>query len=141
MVVFDQPVTGIRPARLPEAGSLRRMPRGTRITSVGYGAQSVTQEQGGKVLHYQDTRYVAAGTVNAVTKSWVRASMNSARGDGGTCYGDSGGPNFLGAGAGETRIVAATTVTGDAWCRATNVDYRLDTRSARAFLGQYVTLP
>jgi hypothetical protein len=26
-------------------------------------------------------------------------------------------------------------------CRATNVDYRLDTPSARAFLGQYVTLP
>ena len=28
-----------------------------------------------------------------------------------------------------------------AMCRATNVDYRLDTASARAFLGQYVTLP
>jgi hypothetical protein len=26
-------------------------------------------------------------------------------------------------------------------CRATNVDYRLDTASARAFLGQYVALP
>jgi hypothetical protein len=26
-------------------------------------------------------------------------------------------------------------------CRATNVDYRLDTPSARAFLSQYVTLP
>jgi hypothetical protein len=26
-------------------------------------------------------------------------------------------------------------------CRATNVDYRMDTPSARAFLGQYVTLP
>jgi len=26
-------------------------------------------------------------------------------------------------------------------CRATNVDYRLDTPSARSFLGQFVTLP
>jgi hypothetical protein len=26
-------------------------------------------------------------------------------------------------------------------CRSTNVDYRLDTASARAFLGQYVPLP
>jgi hypothetical protein len=52
-----------------------------------------------------------------------------------------GGPNFLGAGAGETNIVAGTTITGDFMCRATNVDYRMDTPSARAFLGQWVMLP
>jgi hypothetical protein len=84
---------------------------------------------------------VATGGLNAVNPSWLRISMNPARGDGGTCYGDSGGPNFLGAGAGETNIVAGTTITGDSMCRATNVDYRMDTASARAFLGQYVTLP
>ena len=44
-------------------------------------------------------------------------------------------------GAGETSIVAGTTITGDFMCRSTNVDYRMDTASARAFLGQYVTLP
>jgi hypothetical protein len=65
--------------------------------------------------------------------------MNPARGHGGTCYGDSGGPNFLGAGETETNIVAAITVTDDAMCRATSVDYRLDTASPRAFLGQYVS--
>jgi hypothetical protein len=79
--------------------------------------------------------------VNAVTPAWLRLSMNSAKGDGGTCYGDSGGPNFLGAGSSETDIVAATTITGDMPCRATNVDYRLDTPSARAFLAAYITLP
>jgi hypothetical protein len=65
----------------------------------------------------------------------------NARPASGTCYGDSGGPNFLGAGATEANIVAATTITGDAMCRATNVDYRMDTPSARAFLSRYVTLP
>ena len=63
--------------------------------------------------------------------------MNPATGDGGTCYGDSGGPNFLG----DTNLLAATTITGDFMCRATNVTYRLDTASARSFLGQFVTLP
>ena len=57
------------------------------------------------------------------------------------CYGDSGGPNFLGAGPTETDIVAATTITGDFMCRATNVVYRLDTASARGFLSQFVQLP
>jgi hypothetical protein len=38
-------------------------------------------------------------------------------------------------------VIASITITGDAVCRSTNVTYRLDTESARAFLSQYVTLP
>jgi V8-like Glu-specific endopeptidase len=141
VVVLDRAVAGVAPARLPAAGSLDGLKVGDGITAVGYGAQSVTMGKGGPTFHYADVRYVATGSVNALTKAWIRASMNPARGDGGTCYGDSGGPNFLGAGPTETHIVAGTTITGDAVCRATNVDYRLDTASARSFLGQYVTLP
>lgn len=140
VVVFHAPVPGITPALLPAAGSLANLRVGTMFTSVGYGAQSVTIDHGPH-FHYADIRYVATGGLNAVNKTVLRISMNPARGNGGTCYGDSGGPNFLGAGGSETNILAATTVTGDAMCRATNVDYRLDTPSARAFLGQFVTLP
>jgi hypothetical protein len=49
----------------------------------------------------------------------------------------SGGPHFIG----DSDVVAAITATGDMFCRATDVDYRLDTDSARAFLGQFVTPP
>jgi hypothetical protein len=140
VVVLDKAVKGITPARLPAAGSLGTLPKNQRFTSVGYGAQSVTIDKG-PTFHYEDTRFVAAGTLNAINPSWLRISMNPAKGDGGTCYGDSGGPNFLGAGSTETDIVAATTITGDAMCRATNVVYRLDTASARSFLGQFVALP
>src|SRR5262249_53002465 len=112
-----------------------------KFTSVGYGAQSVTSGPGGKTFHYADVRFVATGTLNSVTQSWLRVSQNASTGNGGTCYGDSGGPNFLGAGTGETNIVAGTTITGDPPCRSTNVDYRLDTDSARTFLAQFGTLP
>jgi hypothetical protein len=80
---------------------------------------------------------VATGTLNSLTPAWLRISMNPAKGDGGTCYGDSGGPNFLGS----TGTIAGTTITGDTWCRSTNVDYRLDTAPAREFLGRFVRLP
>ena len=136
VVVLDRAVNGITPAQLPKAGSLSGLKNKTTFTSVGYGAQSVTIDHG-PTFHYADVRYVATGSLNAVTPSWLRISMNPAKGDGGTCYGDSGGPNFLG----DTNVLAATTVTGDFMCRATNVDYRLDTVSARTFLGQFVALP
>jgi Trypsin len=137
VVVLDSPVAGITPARLPEAGSLSGVSAGQPITAVGYGAYRVTMGAGGATFWYDDVRMRSTGSLNAVTKSWLRISQNPATGDGGACYGDSGGPNFLGT----TDIVAAITITGDAVCRATNVAYRLDTESARAFLGQYVRLP
>jgi Trypsin len=139
--VLDDAVGGIAPASLPSAGSLSGLDGNATLTSVGYGAQSVTNGPGGKTYSYADVRFMATGTLNSLTPAWLRISQNPATGDGGTCYGDSGGPNFLGSGATETNIVAATTITGDTPCRSTNVDYRLDTVSARAFLGQYLTLP
>ena len=141
VVLLDKAPRGITPARLPAAGSLANLPGDQHFTSVGYGAQSVTSGPGGKTFHYSDVRYVSSGTLNSITPSWLRISQNPSTGNGGTCYGDSGGPNFLGAGADETNILAATTITGDTGCRSTNVDYRLDTASARAFLGRFVTLP
>ena len=136
VVVLDKPVKDIAPARLPAAGSLSGLSGGELFTSVGYGAYEVTNGPGGHEYLYDDVRMVATGTLNSVTPSWLRISMNPSTGDGGTCYGDSGGPNFLGS----TDIVAALTVTGDAICRATNVDYRLDTDSAQTFLAAYVEL-
>jgi V8-like Glu-specific endopeptidase len=141
VVVLDKPVKGIQPAQLPAAGSLSGLTGDQQFTSVGYGAQAVTNGPGGKTYHYADVRYVATGTLNSVTPSWLRISQNASTGNGGTCYGDSGGPNFLGAGVSETDILAATTISGDSACRSTNVDLRLDTAPARAFLSQYVTLP
>jgi secreted trypsin-like serine protease len=137
VVVFDRPVKNIQPAALPVAGSLSKLVADQQFTAVGYGAYEVAQERGGKVFLYDDVRGAAVGTLNATNPAWLRISMNETLGDGGTCYGDSGGPNFLGA----TRVLAATTITGDAVCRATNVVYRLDTPGARAFLGHFVALP
>ncbi len=93
------------------------------------------------MIGYLDTREYAVSTFNAVGPSYLRLSQNPATGNGGTCYGDSGGPNFLGAGATETDVIAGITITGDVFCKATNVIYRLDTESARAFLSQFVAVP
>jgi Trypsin len=132
---------GIAPARLPAAGSNATLPNDQQFTSVGYGTSSAVNGPGGQTFPIDDVRHYAVGTLSSITPSWLRISQNASTGNGGTCYGDSGGPNFLGAGSSETNIIAATTITGDTPCRSTNVDYRLDTAPARAFLAGYVPIP
>lgn len=141
VIVFDEAVDGVTPATLPAAGSLEDLARGTEFTAVGYGAQFTTHGAGGVVFHFTDIRYQAVSSLTTSSDTWLRLSMNPALGNGGTCGGDSGGPNFLGAGSEETSILAATTITGDAACRSTSVVYRLDTASARDFLDDFVSLP
>jgi secreted trypsin-like serine protease len=146
VIVLDQPVRGITPASLPSAGLFDRMSadhtlQSQQFTAVGYGVHQPTTGGGPAVFPFDDKRWVAVSSFNSLQAVWLRLSQNPSTGNGGTCYGDSGGPNFLGAGATETSIVAALTVTGDSKCRSTNVDYRLDSPQARAFLGQFVILP
>jgi V8-like Glu-specific endopeptidase len=146
VIVLDQPVSGVTPAQLPTAGLLDQMKKdgtlnGTRFTSVGYGIQEPVPGPGGITNAFPMERWVASGEFNALTPAWLRISQNQATGDGGTCSGDSGGPQFLGSGANETNTQVSITITGDVFCFATNVDYRLDTPQARTFLAPFVSLP
>lgn len=144
VVVFSKAVQGITPATLPAAGLLDRMKQqGTlqtsAFTAVGYGSLNPENGPGGKTYIYTDTRNFATGSFNSLTGAWLKLSQNASTGNGGTCYGDSGGGDFLGGAS--SQLLVANTITGDTACVSTNVDYRLDTPSARAFLGQYVPLP
>jgi len=142
VITLNDPLFGITPAVLPGAGLLDQMKKagtlkGTSFTSVGYGDQEPSNEPGGHVFPFTGERRVASGEFNSLTDAWLKISQNNSHGDGGTCYGDSGGPQFLGS----TNTQVSITITGDTPCKSTNVDYRLDTPQARAFLGTYVTLP
>jgi hypothetical protein len=138
-----QDVWNFTPATLPTAGQLSAL--GARAldalswTVVGYGTQEAVNGPGGQTHPGGGVRMKAPVDFNALNKAWVRLSMIEPQGNGGACYGDSGGPNFVEIG-GEL-VLAATTITGDTPCYATNVVYRMDTTSARTFLASYVDLP
>jgi secreted trypsin-like serine protease len=142
VVVLDEPLTNITPASLPPAGLLDSMKdagelKGQQFLTVGYGTVRDDKTGGFHPLYWEGARRFTTGSYNALTKSWLKISMNPATGDGGTCYGDSGGPHFLG----NSDMVVSVTVTGDAPCRATDTTYRMDTESARSYLGAFVDLP
>lgn len=131
------------PATLPSAGELDAPgPQGLSDTSfvvAGYGTEEAERGPGGQTHPGGGVRMKAPVTFDALNPSWLRLAMTAPQGNGGACYGDSGGPNF--AVLGGRLVLVATTITGDTPCYATNVTYRLDSQAARAFLAGFVALP
>jgi len=124
-----------RPAGRDEAA--RTLNQSTQFTAVGYGNTEYVNGPGGQTTTRPQARNYAVSSFNSLTTNYLHLSQHTKKGEGGTCSGDSGGPNFLG----DTNIIASITVTGDTYCSSTNVGYRLDTQSARDFLDDFVTLP
>lgn len=138
-LILQNNVGGVTPATLPSCNLLDQLAaqnglKNAIFTPVGYGVQN--RIVGGGVPFFQDLnpvpRMFAFSSFNALNPGYIRLSQNPSKGDGGTCFGDSGGPNFLNVNG--QQILAAITITGDSVCRATNVDYRTDTASAQTFL-------
>lgn len=139
VIVFDEPITTVGTATVvDEVGYLdtlfadRELTPSTEFISVGYGGTEFTNAPGGPTTQYLDIRMKATGTFRALGPGYIRISQNPATGDAGTCYGDSGGPQFL------DGILVSITVTGDVLCKATNVVQRLDTELAQLFLSEYI---
>jgi secreted trypsin-like serine protease len=146
LIVQERDTRRVTPAVLPTAGLLDQLAsqnglQNAVFTPVGYGLQN--RVVGGGPPFFQDRnpvpRMYAFSSFNALNNSFLRLSQNPSTGNGGTCFGDSGGPNFTNVNG--TRILAAITITGDSVCRSTNVTYRLDTAASREFLAPHVTLP
>lgn len=122
----------IAPAQLPAEGLLDDMKAGhllkdTMFTTVGYGTVRDTQQGAfASILDNMDRNKAVQG-FHSLTNAWLRLPMTPANGNGGTCYGDSGGPHFIWLDGVETPIVASITITGDAPCKALDTTYRMDT--------------
>lgn len=133
---LSDPVSGVAPAQLPRELFLDDPAvRGHTFVAVGYGTGRVSHRQAGQAFVPTGRRMMAEQHLRSVTPAWANFSMNPATGDGGTCFGDSGGPHLHG------DVVVSITVTGDAVCKASDKTYRVDTPWAREFLSRFVTVP
>ncbi len=133
---------GMKIYQLPTAGLLERLSyqnglKDAVFVNVGYGTSNT--RTGVPDFPYDGLRSTSESEFLGLQPAWLGLNMNISATDlGGDCYGDSGGPKFL---KGNLNVIVATVTTGDYPCRATSWDYRTDTPNARAFLGQFVTLP
>jgi len=131
---------GITPAVLPTLGLLDELAaknglNGVLFTDVGYGSEDRFGNRPNPV-----PRMFAFSAFRALTPGFLQLSINPALNNGGACFGDSGGPDFLPV-DGKLILMSINSVGGDHVCRATSGNYRLDTATARDFLKNFVTLP
>ena len=87
---------------LPSCGLLDQLAaqnglKTAQFTNVGYGVQN--RVVGGGVPFFQDMnpipRMFSFSSFNSLNGGYLRLSQNASTGNGGTCFGDSGGPNFM----------------------------------------------
>jgi hypothetical protein len=139
VLVLAEPVAGITPATLPDEGFLDRLDEEGKLkhgqerakfTLVGYGA---TLDWPPPDIYYEDQRQFAVSEFQALLKAWLRMSQNQATDNGGTCYGDSGGPAFWTEPDG-TEILVGVTSWGDAPCVSSAFNYRVDIPETLGFI-------
>ena len=143
-LVLKKPVKKrIEPATLPEEGFLDRLlaegelrqgSEGARFTVVGYGG---LLDWPPPQISYDDYRRFAESEYQTLLKAWLRMSQNQATCDGGTCFGDSGGPAFWTEPDG-SEILVGITSWGDANCVATGFNYRVDIAETLSFIDDVI---
>jgi hypothetical protein len=134
-----------RPAvQLPRAGYLDGlMASGAlkflRVDIVGYGVIPNWDDPGPTTFAFDGVRRSGTSTVIGLTRSSLLFNQNRhGVGTGsGVCFGDSGSPQLE---RGTLRLLSVTN-GGNGQCNANNANYRVDTATARSFLGQFLPLP
>ena len=132
VVILDEPVD-LPTALLPDPGLLTQLKKervleggyedGVYFKSVGYGR--TLDGWPPPDLGSSPIRRVSESEYVALTKVFLHLSQKAKLEEGGSCFGDSGGPIFWTDSEGNEIIVALTS-TGDAQCVATGLDYRVD---------------
>lgn len=147
VLILKAPIEGIPVANLPEEGFLDRLEaegalghgtNGAKFTVVGYGSSLSFPPPR---IYYDDVRQFARSEFRALLPAWLRMSQQRRTGDGGTGYGDSGGPTFWKEPDG-TLILVATTTWGDLNTVTSEFNQRIDVASSLSFIhGVMDTLP
>ena len=135
VVVLDAPVEGIGFAQLPQAGLVDTLKNRAAVDLVGYGVKEQAQVPGSELPqpppYYrwdgERTRYYAPSEMVSGkfvhSAEYLRLSMNPGGGKGGSCFGDSGGPDLLG---GTDTVLGVNSYVTNVNCSGVGYSARVD---------------
>jgi len=136
---LSEPVTlpiGAQFGTLPAVNQLNTLrPRSsTRFTSVGYGVQRINPVK----IEFQLIRMKANPHLIQINRGIVGSFsllLSNNASTGGTCFGDSGGPNYVGS---SNVIAGVTSFALNGTCGGTGGVFRLDRADVLAFVGSFL---
>jgi Trypsin len=150
VVVLSAPITlpASQYGRLPSVNQLdqfsrRRGQQDVTFTAVGYGLQESFPDPATFLATNTRTRFYSTPRLLQINVPGFTGAfsmlLSNNHSTGGTCFGDSGGPNFLGSGRTETRIVAGVTSYGlNGNCAGTGGVFRMDRQDVIDFVSSYL---
>jgi Trypsin len=143
VVVLDEPVEMDSYGALPYEGQLEDLAGddpGTgdlTFTAVGYGLQKSFPDASSWKDEASRTRMLAYPELIQFYGDFALLLTNNAN-TGGTCFGDSGGPNFIG----DTNVIGGVTSFGrNGTCAGTGGVYRIDTADDLEWLATFFPKP
>jgi hypothetical protein len=138
VVVLEDPIDDIAPARLADLGTLDAIRKSdlsrTMFTAVGYGMEMRTPETGPRKAQahpYPLLRRQVEMPGQKVTAQLLQtqANVDTRKGTGATCHGDSGGPVLL-----DGEVVGVTSYGINDKCTGVSGFQRVDIAAAREWL-------
>jgi hypothetical protein len=131
VVVLDEPIDMDEYAQLPAAGLVDTLKNKTAVDFVGYGVQEQIMAYPGqpprdrwtglRVRMYAPSELVSGNFVHSA--EYIRFALNPGGGSGGTCFGDSGGPDLLG---GTRTVLAVNSYVTNVNCAGVGYSARVD---------------
>jgi trypsin len=143
IVELSSSVTGRGFGAVPAQGAVSRVGKHGAITAVGYGLQKSFPDNAGTLGKDQALRIrmVADERIKDVDNNYVgdfAFTTSFGANGGGTCFGDSGGPNFIGT----SNVVGGVTSFGTTdTCKGHNGAYRVDQADDLAWLATFGLRP
>jgi V8-like Glu-specific endopeptidase len=126
VVLLDHPFRMSRYGALPALDSLDALHQGALFTAVGYGLQKAFPDAASWKEQAQRVRMVANPQLVQINTGFTGDGslvLSNNANTGGTCFGDSGGPNFVG----KSNVVGGVTSFGlNGTCAGTGGVYRVD---------------
>jgi hypothetical protein len=111
---------------------------GTAVDLVGYGVQGFVRGHGKPQQVFLFTRYFAPSRLiqsnNVQSVEFIKLSANPAKGRGGTCFGDSGGPDLLG---GTNTVLAVNSYVTNGNCAGVTYSNRVDSQEVLDFIAGF----
>jgi hypothetical protein len=126
-------------AALPPAGLVDTLPMGSEVDLVGYGVQGFVRGGGKPGQIFLFTRFFAPSMLIAsnstLSDEFIQLTANPAKGKGGLCFGDSGGPDLLG----NTRtVLAVNSFVTNSNCAGVTYSQRVDLPDILAFISGFL---